>query len=119
MRFSLILALMFISALVQPPQVAVVTRETPIAAKSLSGTVAWEDGGPISGALVQICTPGWKRVLRSVQTDEHGHFSFSRAKGSGMHYLQVSHRGANTLLVKVQVGTADSKDLVIEIEPST
>ena len=100
--------------------VVVIQVQRVMPAAALSGMVTFGAGGQgMPDVTVEDCTSGWKRVMRSVQTNEHGLFSFPHAKRGGVHYLRVSHRGANTLLVKVRVGAGAHAELVLNLEPST
>jgi hypothetical protein len=101
-------------------QIAIVEWEKPITAKFLAGIVEFEHGaGPVAGALVEDCTPGWKTVIASTTTGKDGHFAFGKVDDRKTHYLQVSFRGANTLRVRVNLSRRAKNNLVLTMELST
>jgi hypothetical protein len=84
--------------------VSIVEVSKPIHATSLSGLVAFRDSNDgIPDALVEDCTPGWKRPVSSTRTDGNGNFKLPGSKRGSVHYLRISKEGWDTLLVKVKI----------------
>ena len=74
------------------------------ASRSLDGQVLFSGTDePFSGATVELCSPGWKKVIASAKTDERGHFSLEQDAKSKLFYLRVSAPGMNIYQLRVRI----------------
>jgi hypothetical protein len=68
----------------------------------LGGSVEY-DSVSVSEALVEVCTPNWKRRMSSVRTDTSGCFEVASNSESTLHYLRISWRHAGTVRLEVEI----------------
>ncbi len=98
----------------------VIVREKPLRAQTLAGRVQLGDSPDgVKGVLVEDCTSDCKIVKASTRTYENGHFNLSRAPNKRMHYLRLSHHGAETLLIKVKIDRSGQKELALVLSFAT
>ncbi|MGA3295348.1 MAG: carboxypeptidase-like regulatory domain-containing protein [Candidatus Acidiferrales bacterium] len=88
-------------------------------ADSLSGLVQDPTGAPVPKVIVQEFSSGWKRALRSTQTDPRGVFSLAPVHGRRVYYLQLSADGFNLLRIRVQVDAKRGSKLKLKLEVAT
>ena len=71
-----------------------VREEAHASARSLSGLVLDQQGGPREGVLVQLLTPDRKHRVADSRTDARGRFSFS-SRANETYLLRFSLEGFN------------------------
>jgi hypothetical protein len=74
---------------------------------------------PFSGARVELCSPGWKKVIASAKTDDKGHFSLEQDVKSKLFYLRVSAPGMNTYQLRVRIDRHAGQELNIHLSVAT
>jgi len=74
---------------------------------------------PFNGATVELCSPGWKKVIVSAKTDEKGHFSLEQGAKSKLFYLRVSAPGMNIYQLRVRVDKHAGQELNIRLSVAT
>ena len=72
-----------------------------------------------NGVTVELCSSGWKAVLASTKTDDHGYFEFIKKPSGRIFYLQFWEPGVNRLQVKVRVSKRATHDLTIHLNVAT
>jgi len=98
--------------------ISIIRADNVLESRALEGTVIFDHQSGISGALVEDCTPDWKKPIADTRTDAKGKFSFPNTNAKRIHYLRISWEGANTLLVKVKI-SPNARDLVLNLPPSS
>jgi len=111
--------LWFWAAWLAQGQTQVIVQEGAIDSRSLSGHV---NGGLENAALkkvvVELCSPCWKAVLASTDTDNAGYFSFKKPPGK-LFYLRFFAPGFHQLEIKVRIDKHATHDLVIQMLMAT
>ena len=74
---------------------------------------------PISGATVELCSSGWKKVIASAKTDDKGNFSLEQNSKSKLFYLRVSAPGMNTYQLRVRINKHAEQGLNIHLSVAT
>ena len=75
---------------------------------------------PLAGARVEICSSGWKQVLKSSQTDRNGDFLFDDPAANGkLFYVRVSAPGCDPYQLRVRVNKHAKSKLVIHLVIAT
>lgn len=91
--------------------------ETPMIARSLSGTVLAPHGSKIAKVLVELVSKDWKKRIDAVFTDSKGSFSFAKTPRR-KHFLKLSMAGFDTLLVMVITSKKSKAKLELYLKPS-
>ena len=77
------------------------------------------------GVLIEDCDPTFKKVRRSAWTDENGRFKFHegfmflRGRTGTTYYLRVSKDGFDPMRLTVQLKSAASAELTIQLTIAT
>ena len=71
------------------------------------------------GVLIEDCDPTFKRVRKSVWSDENGRFAFRRGRAGTTHYLRVSRDGFDPMQMTVQLKPSVSAGLTIRLYIAT
>ena len=87
--------------------------------RSLAGVVHDAAAAPMAGVLVQEFTSDWKRALRSIKTDDAGHFALGPVRGRHVYLLQLTFKGFNPIRVRVEIDAKRGKELQLKMEVST
>jgi hypothetical protein len=88
--------------------------------RSLDGQVlVFGTNEPFSGATVELCSPGWKKVIATAKTDDRGHFSFEQDARSKLFYLRVSAAGMNIYQLRVRIDEHAGRGLNIHLSVAT
>lgn len=75
-------------------------------------------GAPASGVKVELCSPGWKTVLASTNTDEKGYFSLRKPATGKLFYLRLSAKGLDTYEIRVRI-KKEAQELTIHLSVAT
>ena len=70
---------------------------------------------PASGVTVELCSPGWKKVIASTKTDNKGHFSIEPLSKSNLFYLRVSAPGMDVYQLRVRIDKLAGQELNIHL----
>jgi len=70
---------------------------------------------PFSSATVELCSPGWKEVIASSNTDKKGHFALHREAKSKLFCLRVSAPGMNIYQLRVRIDKQARQELKIHL----
>lgn len=88
--------------------------------RSLSGQVAiLGTDEQASGVTVELCSPGWKKVIGSTKTENKGHFSFEQVAKSKQFYLRVSAPGTDIYQLRVHIDKHAGQELNIHLSLAT
>jgi Carboxypeptidase regulatory-like domain len=87
--------------------------------RGVSGMVSDPSGAPIAGAVVSELGVDGKTVVRTVQTDKNGHFSFPPRPHHRIYSLRISINAFNPLIVPVKISQWSRKTLKLYLEVST
>jgi len=74
---------------------------------------------PANGVTVELCSAGWKTVLKSTETDEKGHFSLEPRATGKLFYIRVSSPGMNILELRVRIDKHATQELTIHLSVAT
>ena len=100
-------------------QVILITFDHPFEAQKLAGIVLDPSGASVMGVLIEDCDPTFKRVRKSVWSDENGRFGFRRGRAGTTHYLRVSRDGFDPMQMAVQLKPSVSAGLTIRLYIAT
>jgi hypothetical protein len=81
--------------------------------------VVWATDEPANGVTVELCSPGWKKVIASTKTDDKGHFSLKQVANSKLPYLRVSAPGMNIYQLRVHIDKHTGQELIIHLSVAT
>jgi hypothetical protein len=85
-------------------QTALIVQEKVSISQALAGHVnvgmAQE---PAKGVKVELCSPDWKTVIASANTDDHGYFSLEKPASGKLFYIQLSAPGINPYRLRVRI----------------
>jgi len=81
--------------------------------------VVWGTDEPVNGVTVELCSPGWKKVITSTKTDDRGHFSLKQVANSKLSYLRVSAPGMNIYQLRVRINKHAGQELIIHLSVAT
>ena len=88
--------------------------------RSLDGTVTvLGTDEPASGATVELCSPGWKKVIASPRADHKGHFSLGQDAESKLFYLRVSASNMDIYQLRVRIDKHAGQELRIRLSVAT
>jgi Carboxypeptidase regulatory-like domain len=88
--------------------------------RSLSGQVVVHGTDePASGVTVELCSPGWKKVIGSTKTDNKGHFSLEQVAKSKLFYLRVSAPCMDIYELGVHIDKHAGQELNIHLSVAT
>jgi hypothetical protein len=76
-------------------------------------------GLPAKGVTVQICSPDWKTVLASTNTDERGYFSLKKPTTEKLFHIRLSAPGMDIYQLRVRIKKHAAKELTIHLSVAT
>lgn len=99
---------------------ALVQQRWVSVSRSLSGqVVVLGTDEPAGGVTVELCSPGWKKVIGSTKTDINGHFSLEQVARSRLFYLRVSAPGMDIYQLRVHIDKHSGQELNIHLSVAT
>ena len=120
MRNALLaIATLFLVSVSVVAQMEVVEIEEPQLAKSVSGVVNDPSDAALPGVTVEERSADWKKVLRSTETDDRGHFHFSKTANKTVYCIEFSRSGFNWLRIKIQLDKKANRSLVVKMPIGT
>jgi hypothetical protein len=87
--------------------------------RSLDGQVVVWGTDPANGVTIELCSPGWKKVIASTKTDDMGRFSLKQVASSKLSYLRVSAPGMNIYQLRVRIDKHAGQELIIHLSVAT
>ena len=74
---------------------------------------------PVADVRVELCSPEWKTVLKSIKTDRNGDFSFGTGSNGELFYLRLSSPGFDPYQFRIRIDTHAKSKLVIHLVVAT
>lgn len=97
----------------------IVQKETSVS-RALAGRVDIRESGlPAGGVTVEVCSPDWKTVLASTETDVHGHFSLKTPATGKLFYVLLSAPGLDIYELRVRIKRNAAQELTIHLSVAT
>jgi hypothetical protein len=100
-------------------QMETVEIPQPQMATAVAGVINDPSGAPLSGVTVEDCSPNWKTVLRSTETDDKGRFHFSRKSKQTVYYLKFSRAGFNWVELKLELKKGSPAAITVKMPLGT